>query len=179
MTASPCGFRDGCCCLLFGLRAPPRKVERGQVTTASSSHAPPLQACFSLFHARTCYKHILCHIKVFSLEQVLWCQRGGRNEHPRQKNICWQREKWREKEERALHYSPAPCWLNHADRDENVWVHVQNQMCPVILRSRGLIYTCQVYMCADHIDVEHNRSYAYTSIKYSYLKYSSPLSAKS
>ena len=95
MTASPCGFLDGCCCLLFGLRAPPRKVERGQVATASSSHAPPLQACFSLFHARTCYKHILCHIKVFSLEQVLWCQRGGRNEHPRQKNICWQREKWR------------------------------------------------------------------------------------
>ena len=38
---------------------------------------------------------------------------------------------------------------------------------------------CQVYMCADHIDVEHNRSYAYTSIKYFYLKYSSPLSAKS
>ena len=38
---------------------------------------------------------------------------------------------------------------------------------------------CQIYMCADHIDVEHNRSYAYTSIKYFYLKYSSHLSAKS
>ena len=41
-----------------------------------------------------------------------------------------QREKWREKEERALHYSPAPCWLNHVARDENVW-YIRRTRCVV------------------------------------------------
>jgi len=73
-------------------------------------------------------------------------------------------------------------WLNHAARDENVF-RLGTCAEPDVSYHPPIpcadLSMCQVYMCANHRDVEHNRSYAYTSIKYSYFKYNSPLPAKS